>query len=180
MESHILACDSCVSRLEELEIQMGAVKLALRELIAEPKAEKVPRSFSFKPQFAFRSLAWAGAVGALALAVTLTPRFMSRPFSPVEVSLAANRGSGSPSVPQGKPLHLHLSAQDIANGPVRVVIVQGDGSEVWKCAAKAQNDQVDVSAPKIDRTGTHFLRIYSVRQDNSAGDLLREFPFEVR
>jgi anti-sigma factor RsiW len=180
VETHILACDACVSRLEQLEVQLAAVKLALHELSREPKAPPAQEKRSFKDWFSLRTLSWAGAVAALALTVTVAPRFVSQSTPAVEVSLSANRGSDAATVPQGRPLHLHLSAQDVSNGPVQVVMVDGNGSEVWKGAAKAQNDRVEVTVPKLDKPGTHFLRLYSVRVDNSAGDLLREFPFEVK
>ena len=32
LEGHILACDSCVTRLEDIEIMLAATKLALRHL----------------------------------------------------------------------------------------------------------------------------------------------------
>ncbi len=180
VETHILACDACVSRLEELELQTAAVRLALQELSREPKSEPAFERRSRKGWFTFHNLSWAGAVAALVLTVTLTPRFLSPTVSPVDVSLSANRGLGAPTTPQGRPLHLHLSAQDVANGPVQVVIVEGDGAEVWKGVAKAQGDRVEVNVPKLDKPGTHFLRLYSLRGDKSPGELLREFPFEVQ
>ena len=178
VETHILACDGCVARLEQLEVQMAAVKLALTELSREAKQAPVRRSA--KDWFDIRTLSWAGAVAAVALAVSLTPHFWPKSIPAAEVSLSANRGSGVTSAPQGCPLHLHLSAQAIPNGPVRVVMVDGNGSELWKGTAQVRNDRVEVLTPKIANPGTDFVRLYALPSGDSPGDLLREYPLEVK
>ena len=173
VETHILACDACVSRLEELELQMAAAKLALQELSREPKPESAHERRSRKEWFTLRTLSWAGAVAAVALTVTVAPRFVSPTAPAADVSLSANRGSDIPIVPLGRPLHLHLSAQDIANGPVRVVMVDSNGSEVWKGEGEAQHDQMEVTIPKLNHGGEHYLRLYAIGSAKSEGDLLR-------
>lgn len=180
VETHILACDACVSRLEELELQMAAAKLALQELSREPKPENAHERRFRKEWFTFRTLSWASAVAAVALTVTVAPRFVSRSAPAADVSLSANRGSDIPVVPLARPLHLHLSAQDIANGPVRVVMVDSNGSEVWRGAARAQHEQVEVSIPELKQAGEHYLRLYAAGRPKGEDDLLREFAFEVR
>ena len=180
VETHILACDTCVSRLEQLEIQVAAAKLALHELSREPKRENAVERRSRTQWFTFRTLSLAGAVAALALVITMAPKFVPRTIPEADVSLSANRGSEVAVVPQGTKLHLHLSAPDIVHGPVQVAIVQGDGLEVWKGSANAQDDRVEVNVPQLAKAGTHFLRLYSVPSDHSAGELLREFSFHVK
>lgn len=175
VESHIMACDGCVARLEQLEIQQAVMKLALSELPQQSTAPVLAQR-SLKDWFNLRTVSWAGAVAAVALTVSLTPHFLFRPDPVANVDLVANRGTGITTVPQGKALHLHLSAPAIQNGPVQVVLVDGNGSEVWKGSAEARNEQVEVSIPKVAHPGTHFLRLYS---QNSPADLLREFPFQV-
>lgn len=180
VETHILSCDACITRLEELEVQLAAVKLALQEISRDPKPASAAERRFRRDWFTFRTLSWASAVAALALVATLTPRFAAPKVQPVDLSLSATRGSDIPAVPHGRPLHMHLSALDISNGAVRVALVEGDGSEVWNGTAKAQDERVDVTVPKIDHPGTHFVRLYSLSPKNSPGDLLREFPFEVK
>jgi anti-sigma factor RsiW len=180
VETHILSCDACVTRLEELEIQLAAAKLALREVSQERKPAAAKERRSGNNWFTFRTLSWTGAVAALAVTVTVAPRFVSRTPAAVDVSLSATRGSGAEAVPLGRALHLHLNAPDIANGPVQVVMVDANGSEIWKRAAKAQDDHVDVTVPRLDQPGGHFLRLYSVSTDHTPRDLLREFPLEVK
>lgn len=180
VETHILSCAACVTRLEELELHLAAVKVALRELSQERKPEVAQRRHIWKDWITFRTLSWAGAVAALALTVTVTPHFVSRDLAPVNVSLSASRGSGVAAVPLGRALHLHLSADDVADGPVQAVMVDGNGSEVWRGPANAQDDRVDVTIPRIDQPGGHFLRLYSMNANRTPGDLLREFAFDVK
>ena len=180
VETHILACEGCVSRLEQLELQIAAAKIALQELSRQPRPERAIERRSVKEWFTLRTLSWAGAAAVFALAIGLTPRFMLQTNPPTDVTLSANRGSETPLVPQGRPLHLHLTAPDVANGPVRVSVVDAYGSEVWTGAAKAQDERVELSLPKIEKAGSHFLRLYALRADKTSGDLLREFPFQVR
>lgn len=180
VETHILACNACVTRLEELEVQLTVTKMALRELSREAEAKQSTERRSIKDWFTFRTVSWAGAVAAVALTLTLTPHLLSPGSQPEDVTLTATRGSGMAAVAPNRPLHLHLSAQDIPNVPLRVVLVDGTGTEVWTGPAKAQNDQVDVTVPRIEATGTHFVRLYPAGKQASNGDLLREFPLEVK
>jgi anti-sigma factor RsiW len=180
VETHILSCEACVTRLEELEIQLAAVKLALHEVSQELKPAAAKERRFRSDWFTFRTLSWASAVAVLALTVTVAPRFVSRAPAAVDVSLSATRGSSGSAVPLGKALHLHLSAPDIASGPVQVVMVDGNGSEVWRGAANAQDDRVNVAVPRLDQPGAHFLRLYAMSTNNKPGDLLREFPFDVK
>lgn len=179
VETHVLACNTCVARLEELEVQMAAVKLALRELSQASEAEKRAQR-SRNSWFTFRTMSWASALAAIALTVALTPRFFSHAVPAADVNLSANRGTEIATIPLGKPLHLHLSAPDVTNGPVEVIMVDANGAELWKGVAKAENERVDVNVPKLDQAGTHFLRLYSVHPDRSEGELLREFPFQAQ
>lgn len=179
VETHILACDACVERLEILETQIAATKIALQEfqMQAERKAsarEKRPwrGNRSWKPGFGTAGLSFAGAVACLALVVGL--------FSPAQVHLSAYRGIETPLVPEWRPLHMHLNATDLANGPVAVQLVNGEGAEIWKGASAIRNDQVDVNMPRLTKTGNYFVRLYEPSKGGAEGDLLREFAFRVK
>src|SRR3982750_4546611 len=77
IETHILACGSCVTRLEDLEIHLEATKMALTQLHNETVAKNYAAAASNSrwawlkvPSF---SLAAAGAT--LAVALTVVPAF---------------------------------------------------------------------------------------------------------
>ncbi len=173
VETHILACESCVSKLEALEIQIGAMKLALAELQGKQRAKEIAKARNpWKNWFTVPKLSWASATAVLALALFV--------FVPRNVDLTSYRGSGNVIVPAGHPLRLHLNANDLPEGPVTVEIVDATGTQIWKGAAAIRHDRVDVAVPSIREHGSHFLRLYAPARGNSEGGLLREFAFKTK
>lgn len=190
IETHILACDSCVTRLQALETDMSAAKIALQQLEAErvQKAAAVNAGRTWRDWFTLPALSWAGAVAAAAIAISVIPHFMPR-----EINLTASRGmetSGmtlSPCgtleaavVPEGRPLDLHLKADDLPEGRVNLEIVNGLGKRVWQGAGVIRQQKATVTVPRITTAGAYFLRLYHPAQPGSEPDVLREFRFEVR
>jgi hypothetical protein len=178
LETHILACESCVTRLEDLEINLEATKMALTQLhnqtVAKNHAAAAGNSRWAWLKLPSFSLAAAGA--ALALALVVVPA-----FSTVEMTVDGVRGTESPTLPAGRPVLLHLNAKDLAQQPVSVEIVNGDGSEVWKGMSSVDHNKVDAKLPKLKDSGSYLLRLYAQNKKNSEqGDLLREFSFQVR
>ncbi len=179
VETHILACDACVSRLERLGIQLAATKRALHELSSIPLQARNAQTGGFWDRSSFLSLSWASAAAVVALALTSTYRTTIHPSPAVDITLAANRGSEVPTVPQGKNLHLFLNTPDLGNGPVYVTVVDRVGKPVWQETAKVQDDRVQITLPQIESSGIYFVRLYSPTSGNMDRDLLREFPFKV-
>ena len=168
VETHILACESCVSRLEGLEVQIAATKLALQEFEARKKPPKSWKSWFTVPKLSF---AW-GTAAVLAIALFV--------FVPRDVSLTSYRGVENAVVPTGHPLNLHLNASGLPQGPIVVEMVDANGKQLWKRASTIRGDQVIVVAPIIHESGAHFARIYASGQSNSEGELLREFAFKAK
>lgn len=187
IESHILACESCVTRLEALEVELAAVKVACRELEAERIRKEAVRRRSWRDWFTLPALSWAGAAVVVALGITVVPQFLPR-----DVNLTASRGletgmTLSPCgtleaavVPEGRPLDLHLKADDLPEGRVNLEIVNGVGKRVWQGASIIKQQQANVVVPRITTAGAYFLRLYNPTQTGSEPDVLREFRFEVR
>ena len=175
-ETHILACDSCVVRLETMEIQLAATKIALSELHNETVAKNFAQAKN--PRWAWLkvpSLSLAGAGATLALALAVLPG-----FSTVEMNINAFRGSETTAVPAGHPLLLHLNAKDLPEEAVGVEVVSSEGNEIWKGGGKINHEVVDAKLPKIKEKGNYLLRLYGPGENASAqGNLLREFSFEV-
>ncbi len=171
VETHILACDSCVSRLESLEIQIAATKLALSELHQEKVAKQYARDHAPRRSwFSIQKLSWAGGIAALALAALSTPL-----FTPAQVNLAAYRGAETTVVPEWRPLQLHLNAENLPGDTVGVQLVNADGDEIWQGASSITNQGADVKLPRLTHSGGYLLRLYSPSKD-----LLREFSFQAK
>ena len=184
METHILACHSCVTRLEDLEIQIAATKMALADLHQQTVAENFASEMagrSKKSRWSFswlntKTLSLAGAAAALALTVTVIPH--GTPV--VEKDMSAFRGAEINTIPAGKTVLVHLNAKDLPENPVSVEVVNADGNEIWNSAGKVDHQTVDAKLPPIDTKGNYLLRIYEADNKDAHGELLREFAFDVK
>jgi anti-sigma factor RsiW len=175
-ETHILACDSCVARLETMEIQLEATKLALADLHNETVEKNYAAAKS--PRWAWLklpTLSLAGAGAALAIALAVIPQFTT-----VERSVSAVMGSEVTAIPAGRPLLLHLNAKDLPEEKVSVQVVSADGNEVWKGNSTIHNSTVDAKLPKFQEKGNYLVRLYAAGENSATdGNLLREFSFAV-
>jgi hypothetical protein len=180
LETHILACESCVTRLEDLEFQISVTKLALQEMQSEELAKaRLAQKSSRKPWFAVPKLSLTGAVATIAVALIVVPAFLPKHAPTTQVSLSANRGEESSVVPAGHRLNMHLSTGDLAAGSVLVSIVDIRGTEVWRGRATIQHEQVEVVVPPIKDRGAHFLLLYAPTHATPDSNLLREFAFQI-
>lgn len=180
VETHILACETCVARLEALETQIAVMKVALAQSQAERATAPAEGEHSWRNRFTIPRLAWAGGAAVLALGIALIPQFSRVPV-PADVNLSAYRGSQVAMVPANRPLHIRLNTSDLAEGPVSVEIVDNLGAAIWKGSATVQYDRADITLPGgIRNTGAHFLRLYLPSRGRTNGDLLREFAFVVQ
>jgi hypothetical protein len=181
LETHILACGSCVTRLEDLEVWLAATKLALNESLAQKsvKATAHERPSWRRSWFTVRNFSLAGTVAALALGIVIVPQMIRRAAPVSEVTLAAYRGMETSVVPEGHRLHVRLKTADLAEGPVTASIVNSTGTEIWNGTSVIRHEQVEISVPPVTEAGPHFLRLYAPSQGNSQRDLLREFMFQV-
>jgi anti-sigma factor RsiW len=172
VETHILACESCVERLEALEMQIAATKIALAEFQRDSReSARAKEKRHRKAWFRVGGLSFAGAAACVVLVLAL--------FAPAQVDLAAHRGRETSSVPEGRPLHMHLETADVPDGSVTVQLVDGEGAEVWKGASTVSHERTDVHLPRLRKRGVYFLRLYTPAKGSAEGDLLREFPFRV-
>lgn len=181
VETHILACDTCVARLETLEAQITAMKTALGELQQQQAAAAGAQPRSWKSWFTVPHMAWASAAAAALVAgLVIAPEIAHRAAPAVDVSLSAYRGIETTAVPEGRSLNVHLNATDLPAGPVLVQLVDYTGNEVWKTSATVRRDQVNVTAPRISHAGPYFFRLYAPARNAQPGELLREFSFQAK
>ena len=201
LETHILACESCVTRLESLELELAHLKESLT-FAEEQRIEKALHpSKTWKDWFSLPNLSWAGAAcAALAVGLVVVPHSLHK-LSPGAASnsltvaegdlsacrgadgasadLATCRGTETATLPQNHPLDLKVDTTDIQPGPVDVQVVNGNGGEVWKGAAAVDHERARVQLPGLVEPGAYFLRLYA-RTVGSEHELLREYRFEVK
>jgi hypothetical protein len=202
VETHILACESCITRLENLELQINDLKAALGTW-EEQRIQKElnPKPSFWKSWFSTPNLSWAGAAcAALILGLTFIPHSLrntqnsphgtalqvaERDLSAcagtngTDTDLATCRGVEIATLPENRPLNLRLDATDIPEGPVDVQVVSADGSEIWQGQTMVSNQRARVKLPQISQPGPYFLRFYAPGAGTER-ELLREFRFEVK
>jgi hypothetical protein len=175
LEPHILACGKCVEQLETLEIEIAATRLALRQLLATElilqKSAQGHRRWTWWLAFPKWSFVTGGALAAAAVVLFWIPR---------DVTLTAYRGVETAIVSQGWRLNMHLNGQGLAPGPVAVQLADHSGAIVWSGTSIVRDSTVNVAIPRLTKSGSYYLRLYSLPYTGSGGDLLREFALEAR
>ena len=166
VETHILACPSCVARLEIMETHIAATKIALRELQHANQNKSSGKGRTWRSWFGLPALSFA----ALCIAA----------FLPAQVNLLANRGSETVLVPEWRPLDVHLKANDLADGPLALQVVDQNGTEIWKGTTLVRNEAAEAHIGRITRPGSYLLRLYEPAAASGQGNLLREFAFQVK
>jgi hypothetical protein len=174
LETHLLACESCVDQLETLETQIAAARVALRKLETDRTLKRSVGQFGrWRSWFTIPNISFATAGVVVTTGVIL--------FSiPRDVTITAYRGSETAIVSEGRPLHIHLDAAGLAPGSIAVELADNNGSIVWQGTSSVQHDTVDVDLPRITKSGPHFLRLYSMPQPGIESSLLREFALEAK
>jgi hypothetical protein len=181
VETHILACGACVSRLEALETQVANLRLGFEELERQRAVAVAAKQHrSWKTWFTVPNLAWAGAAAVVVAGLAITPQLLRHPAPLAEVSLVATRGTETSAVPEGRPLHVHLDAAGLPEGPVSVELIDEAGTQLWKGSGLVRHDQVDVTTPQITSPGGYFFRLYAPARNGQPGDLLREFALQAK
>jgi hypothetical protein len=180
VETHILFCSRCLSRLEHLDMMISVTKLAFQPPDESASQTRQPWVSSF---LSFHFLFRASAIGSFVLAFALLAWHVVLSTQPVITVLSANRGSELPRVPGNRNLSLILNVPDVSNGPVYLAIFDDLGKFVWQEPAVVLDEHVKVTIPKLERIGLYFVRLYPADLTRSTGDdvdFLREFLFEVQ
>lgn len=181
LESHILACDSCVSRLEDLEMQIAATRIAIRDIQREQAEKAAARQRStWKVWLTGPRLGLASGVAVMAIGLSVAPSLIQHRDPVAEVSLSANRGAEGSVLPANHRLQVHLNARDLAEGSVVAKLVDSRGDELWQGSGAVRKGRVDLSLPSIHEQGSYFVRLYAANNANSESELLREFAVQVK
>jgi hypothetical protein len=184
IETHVLACDNCIARLEDLESYVTAMREANRQLQLERAQQPVKQSLTatllnwLTPQ----RMGLVGAAAVLAMTVSIGPLYRSshRGAAPISASLSAWRGAEAHMLPANHPLNVHLNASDLGQHQVWAELVDGRGNQLWQSATSIAQDSVDVKLPALAASQNYFLRLYATENNGKGpGDLLREFAFRT-
>ncbi|HZS53348.1 MAG TPA: hypothetical protein VFA65_03020 [Bryobacteraceae bacterium] len=173
VETHMLACESCVCTLENLEVEIAATKLALEHVAAQQQEKVVsaePRKQFWRSWFSVPTLSWAGA-GLAACAFCLFA------FVPAGVQLQSERGTATVTVPEWRNARLSLVDAGLPAGSLQAEVVSETGSLVWSGTATSTQGEAKLDLPRMTHPGTYFARLYTAGAEH---ELLAEFRFEVK
>ena len=178
VETHVLACESCVSKLELLTTEIAAMKLAFCDLPTHHSSNARPYG-SMRNWLLVAPLAWTTTAALLVLCVSL-PKIAQHGTQTTQVTLHAYRGSEIAVVPGHHSALLTMDAFDLPAETVSVQLVDTYGTELWVGHSSIKDDRAKVMLPPQPNTGTYFLRLYGSLSSSTDASLLREFAFEVR
>ncbi len=168
VEEHLIVCEVCCTRLDEVGTFAHSMRRALREL----PPQQAPRRQGWFEGWQLR-LAIGGAVAfAVILAVVAYRNADSRTLAPVaSVTLSAMRGSSVAVTPARET---QLTLEGAPDGPLTVQVVDSAGKELWSGTASGANQTVRILVSRTLPVGTCFIRL-----KNQAGALLGEYGLEV-
>ncbi|HWF47101.1 MAG TPA: hypothetical protein VG168_08855 [Bryobacteraceae bacterium] len=173
VEAHILGCEICVTRLEELDDFLSAFQPAYQE-VQRSRSRSVPR-------FSFQWMLGLATAAVLGICLSFLPRFSHRAERTIlpaaQLQLFAERGNEAVSAPASRPLQVRLSATDLPQRILSVDLVNAVGSPVWHGSTQVTHDKATVNLPPM-QAGAYFLRLSSGPKDHS--ELLREFAFQIK
>jgi len=166
LEEHLLVCDICQGRLQEIDEFVVALKAAqeLRPNAAPGWWVRVWDSAHSWLALTPGRAVLAGAMGLLGVvAVVEWPHAIGGP--PVAVTLRALRGGDAGSAataPAGRPLALAIEVPDIAAcAQCRVEIVNDSGRTAWSGSASITAGRLTIAAPVALSPGAYWVRLYT-------------------
>ena len=180
LEEHLLICEVCRQRLDDVEFAQCTREAALR--IALDDETRVTQGFAARLWAALTAVpkpAWAAAAAAAAVLLFVGPR-LTGPTEFEAVTLRALRGAddGSSAVASGKAVRFEIDLTEIPAAPAFVVeMADSSGSTLWKDSVTPNGNSLSVPiARKLDR-GRYWIRLYAGGNDPR---LLREFGLIAR
>lgn len=181
LESHLLACDSCLSRVKDLRNQIIATKLALQTIKRKQAARAAAKiRLARLNQLTPTVLSLPVIAGVLIGVLFLIPPGIRKNASIAKVSLSVYRESEQAVLPQGRPVHVTLDAAGLPNAPVVVEIVDPLGSKLWRGDAAVFREKAEILVPQITQSGVYLLRLYSAPVRDKKSEILMEFVFHVK
>jgi hypothetical protein len=168
VEQHLLVCEACHERLDDVEM----FALAMREAIAdEPEVQVFKCWFEWLGFRGLRqpALAWAGGFATLVFACGLYLHSDRNVLPLASLQLTATRGDLQTAT---TAMETDITLADAPDLPsLRAEVVDDTGGRVW---SGAFDNGHRIKLVKQVAPGTYFVRLY-----DGAGKLLHEYGFRV-
>lgn len=171
VETHILACDSCLTRLDILGLEIEAARLALQSLPTKHTSRLAQLASRCASCFSLPRLSLAGAGLAASVLILMLGSIENN------VTVTANRGDETSLVSPWLPLRLHLDSRDLSYGLVDVEIVDSVGRKIWEGDSSVNDNGLEVKVGWLTAPGPFFIRVFS---QGHPAELLREYSIQIR
>lgn len=173
VEEHLLICDSCRDRLDEIAAFAFSTRTALKEM---PKEQSPPlwRNFSWLPNIGLwrPGLTVAGAVAVLMLAIGIYRVWQGGPLVPVAtLHLTEIRGARIPIASPARELDIDFAD---AGAAFRVVIVNAQRTIVWTGMPMHGLTDTSVKVQTALPEGEYFATVYT-----KDGAVISEYEFRI-
>lgn len=187
IEEHILFCEDCRVKLDELTdfavvmreaasnvATAGPLPNDIQDPVQDLNREPAWKRFFRMTWLPVPAPAFAVAMIALLAVVVWQPWASQTPSEWQSLELRATRGeSAAPSAVEGKGLRLSLDANGIAASPLTISIVRADGTKIVSEPVSVANDKVNWEYPASLAPGAYWVRLHN------GTELMREFALPV-
>jgi len=173
IEEHLLICDYCRDRLDEVAAFAFSAREALKQTAPE-RHSSFWASFSWLPNIGFwrPGLAVASGVAVLMLGIGTYRVRQDGALAPVAaLRLTAMRSASVPIVPPSGELDI-----DFIDAPkaAKAIIVDAQGSTVWAGAAIHGSGDATIRVQAALAEGDYFVRVYTAN-----GTIMHEYGFRI-
>jgi len=184
LEEHILLCPECQDSLEEMDVYLRSMRVAMSRLNSQESNDlrRSPGGWFGHVRMPGLVLGATVALGLILLLVykTVRPSPGATELAPVAVVLEAVRGPGGVAhsqVPRGQPLLLQADLAGLPpQGLCELEVVNGEGKPLSRSQATAIGTRLEGRIDKGLPAGQYWVRVYS---PNSPAVPLREYSLRV-
>lgn len=186
VEAHISFCEPCLMRVEQEEAFRAALRQAVEPTPSRASEGPVPREGTLLDRFRRlfdtpwrASLGFAGAALAILLVIPWS-RLSDQTVSgePVSVQLYSLRSANASAAPAHRSLRLSADLRGLTDrSPLRLSIVDATGKLLEEKTIEPLGESAQWSLDRGLAPGAYWLRVSS---EGSIGEVLREYPLQVR
>ncbi len=182
-ENHLLVCEQCCTRLDEVRHYIQAMKAAAGRIrAAEESFRARKRARVERWSRILRGPAWGFAAAAAMVAVAVViPLQQTTSVTYDVVNLRSTRGAEISSAvgSQDRLLKLNLDVSTLKTPDrLRISLVDGQGKQLWESVSRQPaGEQLQVTLPKKLAKGQYWVRLYGGAAGNQ---MLREFSLPVQ
>jgi len=184
LEEHILLCPECQDRLEEMDVYVRTMRVAMPRLNSQQS-----KDLDHSPGSWFGLIRAPGLVLGAAVALSLIlllgfytfrqpPKAMKlAPFAVVLETVRGPGGAAQSQAPRGQPLLLKADLAGLPpQGLCELEVVNAKGVPLDRSQAKAIGTRLEVRVDEGLPAGQYWVRLYS---PDSATTPLREYALRV-